>query len=65
MVRVDGSRMNYIIGIWFLYVAWSDFRNMLDPNRLSRGAVRIQSGVLMLLALFISYVFLFHGPPAP
>jgi hypothetical protein len=55
--------MNYIIGIWFLYVAWSDFRNMLDPNRLSRGAVRLQSGILMIFALLIAYLFLFHGVP--
>lgn len=57
--------MNYIIGFWFLYVAWSDFRNMLDPNRLTRRAVQFQSGILMVLALFIAYLFLFHGTPAP
>jgi len=57
--------MNYIIGFWFLYVAWSDFRNMLDPNRLTRGAVQFQSGILMVLALFLAYLFLFHGVQQP
>lgn len=57
--------MNYLIGFWFLYVAWSDFRNMLDPNRMSRKAVQFQSGMLMLFALFLAYVFIFHGLPSP
>jgi len=57
--------MNYLIGFWFLYVAWSDFRNMLDPNRLSRRAVQFQSGILMVFALVIAYAFIFHGTPAP
>lgn len=63
MVRLDGGRMNYLIGFLFLYFAWGDFRNMLDPNRLSRRAVQFQSGTLMLFALFIAYAFIFHGAP--
>lgn len=65
MVCLDGSRMNYIIGIWFLYVAWCDFRNMLDPNRLTRRDVQIHSAILMVLALVLAYAFLFHGVSTP
>ncbi len=53
--------MNILLGLMFLYFAWSHLKDFMDPNRMSRSQVRTQSFTLIILSLFLTYLLLFGG----
>jgi len=50
--------MNIVLGILFLWAAWTHLQDVIDPDRLTRLQVRINSGMMAIFCLGFAYVSL-------
>lgn len=50
--------MHTILGIVFLWAAWSHVQDAINPDRLSRTQVRINAGMMAAISLVFAYISL-------
>ena len=57
--------MNFILGAIMLWLAFEHMRDALDPNRLTRMRVQINSAIIAILMGFLGLVFIGAVGPGP